>query len=302
MAKRILINRSLLIKDNKERGVTMKQESFKNDKSTLYLVATPIGNLSEMTPRAIEILKEVDIIAAEDTRNSRYLLEHFGIETKMMAYHDHNEDEASHTILQKLQSGKNVALISDAGYPLISDPGYVLVKEVIAKGYNVVPISGSSAFINALVASGLVVQPFAFMGFLPSKEHALKEQLTKDQKMNITLVYYLSVHKVEKTLKIMYDVLGARNVCLAREITKKHEEFIRGTLLEVANSLEVQKGEYVLIIEAQEEKEPEMSDLLVKVKENVKDGMKPSKAISLIAKEFDVSKNELYNAYHEEKE
>lgn len=280
----------------------MKQESFKNNQSSLYLVATPIGNLNEMTPRAIDTLKEVDIIAAEDTRNSRYLLEHFDIETKMMAYHDHNEDEATHTIINKLESGKNVALISDAGYPLISDPGYLLVKEVIAKGFNVIPISGSSAFINALVASGLVVQPFAFMGFLPSKEHALKEQLVKDQKMSITLVYYLSVHKVEKTLKFMYDVLGDRKVCLAREITKKHEEFIRGTLSEVANSLDVQKGEYVLIVEAQEEKEAEMVDLLVKVKENVDEGMKPSKAISLIAKQFQVSKNELYNAYHDKKE
>ena len=280
----------------------MKQESFKNNQNSLYLVATPIGNLNEMTPRAVDILKEVDIIAAEDTRNSRYLLEHFNIETKMMAYHDHNEDEATHTIINKLESGKNVALISDAGYPLISDPGYLLVKEVIARGFNVIPISGSSAFINALVASGLVVQPFAFMGFLPSKEHALKEQLIKDQKMNITTVYYLSVHKVEKTLNFMYDVLGDRKVCLAREITKKHEEFIRGTLSEVANSLDVQKGEYVLIIEAQEEKEPDMIDLLEKVKENVKDGMKPSKAISLIAKEFQVSKNELYNAYHDKKE
>ena len=280
----------------------MKQESFKNNQSSLYLVATPIGNLSEMTPRAIEILKEVNIIAAEDTRNSRYLLEHFEIETKMMAYHDHNEEEATSTILKKLESGHNVALISDAGYPLISDPGYVLVKEVIRKGFNVIPISGSSAFINALVASGLVVQPFAFMGFLPSKEHALKEQLIKDQKMNITLVYYLSVHKVEKILEIMYDVLGDRKICLAREITKKHEEFIRGTILEVINSLAVKKGEYVLIIEAQEEKEPELSDLLLKVQEKVGDGIKPSQAISLVSQQFNVSKNDLYNAYHHEKE
>lgn len=280
----------------------MKQESFKNNQSSLYLVATPIGNLSEMTPRAIEILKEVNIIAAEDTRNSRYLLEHFEIDTKMMAYHDHNEEEATATILKKLEAGHNVALISDAGYPLISDPGYVLVKDVIKQGFNVIPISGSSAFINALVASGLAVQPFAFMGFLPSKEHALKEQLIKDQKMNITLVYYLSVHKVEKTLEIMYDVLGDRKVCLAREITKKHEEFIRGTILEVKNSLAVKKGEYVLIIEAQEEKEPELSDLLLKVQEKVGHGIKPSKAISLVSQEFKVSKNDLYNAYHHEKE
>lgn len=279
----------------------MRQESFKNNQSSLYLVATPIGNLNEMTPRAVEILKEVDLIAAEDTRNSRYLLEHFDIKTKMMSYHDHNEDEATEKVLNKLRANEDIALISDAGYPLISDPGYHLVKAVIEEGFNVIPISGSSAFLNALVASGLIVQPFAFMGFLPNKEHALKEQLIKDQKMNITLVYYLSVHKVEKTLKIMYDVLGAKNVCLAREITKKHEEFIRGTLLEVMNSLEVQKGEYVLIIEAEEEKLPEMKEILLEVKENVEAGMKPSKAISMLAKRHQVSKNELYKAYHEEK-
>lgn len=279
----------------------MRQASFKNNRSSLFIVATPIGNLKEMTPRAIEVLKVVDLIAAEDTRNSRYLLEQFSINTKMMAYHDHNESEASKTIIKQLKKGNNVALISDAGYPLVSDPGYLLVKEAIKEGYNVVPISGSSAFLNALVASGLIVQPFAFMGFLPSKEHALKEKLLEDQKMNLTLVYYLSVHKVEKTLKVMYDVLGERNVCLAREITKKHEEFIRGTLLEVMNSLEVQKGEYVLIIEAQKEKEPETNELLLKVEKEVTDGMKPSKAISLIAKEYRISKNELYNAYHEKK-
>lgn len=280
----------------------MIQKSFKNDVATLFLVATPIGNLSEMSPRAVEVLKEVDLIAAEDTRNSQFLLKHFDIETAMMSYHDFNEDKASEDILLKLAQGENIALISDAGYPLISDPGYRVVQKVVNKGYNVVPISGSSAFLNALVASGLVVHPFAFMGFLESKESSLIKQLNEIKDLNMTSIFYLSVHKVEKTLKIMYDVLGERNVCLARELTKKHEEFIRGPLSEVINMIEVQKGEYVIVVEAGEKEHLDSVTLLQKVEEFIEGGMKPSKAISKVAKEFNYSKNDLYNAYHQTKE
>lgn len=280
----------------------MIQKSFKNDVATLFLVATPIGNLSEMSPRAVEVLKEVDLIAAEDTRNSQFLLKHFDIETAMMSYHDFNEDKASEDILLKLAEGENIALISDAGYPLISDPGYRVVQKVVNKGYNVVPISGSSAFLNALVASGLVVHPFAFMGFLESKESSLIKQLNEIKDLNMTSIFYLSVHKVEKTLKIMYDVLGERNVCLARELTKKHEEFIRGPLSEVINMIEVQKGEYVIVVEAGEKEHLDSVTLLQKVEEFIEGGMKPSKAISKVAKEFNYSKNDLYNAYHQTKE
>ena len=280
----------------------MIQKSFKNDVATLFLVATPIGNLSEMSPRAVEVLKEVDLIAAEDTRNSQFLLKHFDIETAMMSYHDFNEDKASEDILLKLAQGENIALISDAGYPLISDPGYRVVQKVVNKGYNVVPISGSSAFLNALVASGLVVHPFAFMGFLESKESSLIKQLNEIKDLNMTSIFYLSVHKVEKTLKIMYDVLGERNVCLARELTKKHEEFIRGPLSEVINMIEVQKGEYVIVVEAGKKEHLDSVTLLQKVEEFIEGGMKPSKAISKVAKEFNYSKNDLYNAYHQTKE
>ena len=280
----------------------MIQKSFKNNVATLFLVATPLGNLNEMSPRAVEVLKEVDLIAAEDTRNSQFLLKHFGIETAMMSYHDFNEDKANEDILLKLAQGENIALISDAGYPLISDPGYRVVQKVVNKGYNVVPISGSSAFLNALVASGLVVHPFAFMGFLESKESSLIKQLNEIKDLNMTSIFYLSVHKVEKTLKIMYDVLGERNVCLARELTKKHEEFIRGPLSEVINMIEVQKGEYVIVVEAGEKEPLDSVTLLQKVEEFIEGGMKPSKAISKVAKEFDYSKNDLYNAYHQTKE
>lgn len=280
----------------------MIQQSFKNQKPTLYLVATPIGNLEELTPRAINILNSVDTIAAEDTRNSKYLLNHFSIDTPMIAYHDFNETKAATNIINQLQNGKDIALISDAGYPLISDPGYILVNKVIEKGFNVVPISGSSAFLNALVASGLIVQPFAFMGFLEAKETALKKQLIKNDKLDLTLIYYLSVHKVEKTLEIMYDVLGERNICLARELTKKHEEFIRGPLSEVIQSIETQKGEYVLIIEPDSEQQIDIEGLIKKVSSKIEAGNKTSQAISEVAKEHKFSKNILYDAYHNTKE
>ncbi|CAH2760643.1 16S rRNA (cytidine(1402)-2'-O)-methyltransferase [Erysipelothrix amsterdamensis] len=280
----------------------IKQQSFKNEKPTLFLVATPIGNLNEMTPRAIEILKTVDIIAAEDTRNARKLCSHFEINTKMISHHMHNEQESTKGIIDLLESGMNIGLVSDAGYPLISDPGQTLVRDVIAAGYNVVPISGSSAFLNALVASGLIVQPFAFMGFMEHKEGQLKKQLIQNKDLPMTTIYYLSVHKLEKTLEIVYDVLGNRKICLVREITKMHEEFIRGTVTEVMESVETIKGEFVIVIEANTEvSEVSFDDLIIRIKEQINAGNSVSRSISSVAKENGVSKNELYSYYHENK-
>lgn len=280
----------------------IKQQSFKNDKPTLFLVATPIGNLNEMTPRAIDILKTVDIIAAEDTRNARKLCSHFDIETKMISHHMHNEQESTKGIIELLASGKNIGLISDAGYPLISDPGQTLVRDVIEAGYNVVPISGSSAFLNALVASGLIVQPFAFMGFMEHKESQLKKQLIQHKDLPMTTIYYLSVHKLEKTLEIVYDVLGNRKICLVRELTKMHEEFIRGTVTEVMESVETIKGEFVIVIEADSaEVEVSFDDLIRHIEEQINAGNSVSRSISSVAKENGVSKNELYSYYHENK-
>ncbi|MBK2402207.1 MULTISPECIES: 16S rRNA (cytidine(1402)-2'-O)-methyltransferase [Erysipelothrix] len=280
----------------------IKQQSFKNEKPTLFLVATPIGNLNEMTPRAIETLKNVDVIAAEDTRNARKLCSHFDINTKMISHHMHNEQESTKGILDLLESGLSVGLVSDAGYPLISDPGQTLVRDVIAAGFNVVPISGSSAFLNALVASGLIVQPFAFMGFMEHKESQLKKQLIQNKDLPMTTIYYLSVHKLEKTLEIVYDVLGNRKICLVREITKMHEEFIRGTVTEVMESVETIKGEFVIVIEANTDvSEVSFDDLIIRIKEQINAGNSVSRSISSVAKENGVSKNELYSYYHENK-
>ncbi len=274
------------------------QKSFETTEPTLYIVATPIGNLGEMTPRAIEILKAVDIIAAEDTRNTGKLLKHFGIETPSISYHKHNEKQRAQGILKLLDEGKSVALVSDAGYPLISDPGQTLVSEVIEKDYAVVPISGSSAFINALVVSGIVTQPFSFMGFLESKDSTLKKQLEPIKNLNHTLIFYLSVHRVEKTLSVLHEVLGNRRVSIARELTKKHEEIIRGNLMDIIDSQITLKGEFVIVVEGfTQEQETDFDSLMEMIQETIEQGLTPSRAISHVAKQQNVSKNELYNYY-----
>lgn len=281
----------------------MIQKSFKNNEPTLFVVATPIGNLQEMTPRAITILKEVDIIAAEDTRTSKKLMDYFGITTPLVSYHMHNEKASAENILERLQKGENIALISDAGYPLISDPGQYLAKEVIKRGYNLVPISGSSAFLNALVASGITTQPFTFFGFLETKDSKIREQFKVVKELSHTSIFYLSVHRVEKTLELLLEELGNREICLAREITKLHEEFIRGRVKDIIERELTLKGEFVLIIEAYQEKRIYRNeDLIAYISEEIEAGLSPSRAISKISKEYKVSKNELYNYYQLTKE
>lgn len=280
----------------------MIQQSFKNEKPTVFLVATPIGNLKELTPRAIEVLSSVDYIAAEDTRTAKKLLNHFDIKTKVVSHHLHNEHESTKGLINLLESGNNIALISDAGYPLISDPGQTFVSTVVEAGFNVVPISGASAFLNALVASGLVVQPFAFMGFLEAKESQLRKQLIKNKDLPMTTLYYLSVHKLEKTLEIILEVLGDRKICLARELTKLHEEFIRGSVSEVMAQIDIIKGEFVLVVEASQEDDSISSDdLHALIDERIAQGESVSRAISSVAKANGISKNELYASYHDAK-
>lgn len=275
----------------------MIQKSFQNTNPSLYIVATPIGNLSEMTPRAIEILNDVDIIACEDTRTSSVLLHYFNIKKKCISYHNFNEKESANGIVKLLEEGKNIALISDAGYPLLCDPGVELTKRVIEEGYNVIPISGSNAFLNAIVSSGMSVHPFFFFGFLNSNQSQRLKQLKDHSTYSCTLVYYESPHRITKTLKDMYDILGNRKICIAREITKKHEEFIRITLEE---ALEIQslKGELVLIVEGKEEEEIHQDIYLNELELLIKNGEKKSSAIKIIAKKYNISKNDLYELIH----
>jgi len=277
-----------------------RQKSFINNKPTLYIVATPIGNMHEFTPRAVDILKNVDVIAAEDTRTSAPLLRKFEINTRLIAHHNFNENESSKGIVDMLKTGKNIAIISDAGYPLISDPGYALVKECVDNDINVVPISGPSAGINAIVASGLVAQPYIFYGFLSSNQNEARRELEKLQEYPMTMIFYVSPHKVTKTLEIVMEVLGDRKACLARELTKKFEEFNRGYLSEILPVTSELKGEMVLVVEGYEDNEPAMTiyEINMEVINCIDNGLSAKEAIKKIAKKYNISKNELYNEYH----
>lgn len=278
-----------------------RQKSFENEKPTLYLVPTPIGNLNEMTPRAIDILNSVDVIACEDTRNSGQLLKHFGISKRLIAYQNFNEASSTKGIINLLSQGNNVALISDAGYPLINDPGQRVVSEVTALGYNVVPISGCSAFLNALVASGLIAQPFIFVGFLPPSTHDCVKKLRLYQSYPMTLIMYEAPHRIEKMLQSCLDVLGNRHICIARELTKVHEEFIRGTISEILPIASELKGEIVVVIEGNQdnyEKDIDMGQILNMVNTSIESGMSTSAAIKEVAKQTGISKNQIYDLVH----
>ena len=278
-----------------------RQKSFENEKPTLYLVPTPIGNLNEMTPRAIDVLNSVDVIACEDTRNSGQLLKHFAISKRLIAYQNFNEASSTKGIINLLSQGNNVALISDAGYPLINDPGQRVVSEVTALGYNVVPISGCSAFLNALVASGLIAQPFIFIGFLPPSTHDCVKKLRLYHSYPMTLIMYEAPHRIEKMLQSCLDVLGDRHICIARELTKVHEEFIRGTISEILPIASELKGEMVVVIEGNQddyEKDIDMGQILNMVNTSIESGMSTSAAIKEVAKQTGISKNQIYDLVH----
>lgn len=280
-----------------------RQKSFENDKPTLYLVATPIGNLEELSPRAIHILKNVDVIAAEDTRNTMKLLMHFGIKTKLISHHQHNESASTKGLVELLKEGQDIAIVSDAGYPLISDPGSLVTTKVIEAGYNVVPISGSNAMLNALVSSGLSTKHFLFYGFLSSGEKDRTSELFDVKYFPYTMIFYEAPHRIKKMLTTCLEVLGNRKMCLAREITKKHEEFIRGTIEEVLEVVDDIKGEMVVVMEgSQEERNPqEVSPIPLvhdQIKTYVNEGLTTNEAIKRVAKERGLSKNEIYKEFH----
>lgn len=280
-----------------------RQKSFESDKPILYVVATPIGNLQEMTPRAISVLESVDVIAAEDTRNTKKLLAHFGIHTKLISHHQHNETQSANGLLELLRQGQNVALVSDAGYPLISDPGWVVTQKVIEEGFSVVPISGSNAMLNALVASGLDTKHFMFYGFLKSQEKERIKELNELKYFPYTLVFYEAPHRIKKMLNSCLQVFGNRQICLARELTKKHEEFIRGTIEEVLNIIDDIKGEMVIVVEgSKEEKFPDETSAMPLIHDQINSyietGLTTNEAIKRVAKERGLSKNQIYKEYH----
>ena len=270
-----------------------RSKPFNNTVPVLYLIATPIGNLKEMSPRALEVVQDMDVIAAEDTRNSFSLLNNFGIKKEMFSLREHNEVEASKHLLEMIKQGKKVAYMSDAGYPGISDPGYLLVQEMIKNGVAVSTISGSCAFINALVASGLDTKHFYFYGFLPAKESEAKEELLNLKARKETIIFYEAPHRIMKTLNILKEALGNRYVCLARELTKINEEYIRGNLDELLTLDESSiKGEIVLIVEGnKEESIVDDSKIISRVDYFVKLGLSQKDAINVVVEEFSINKN-----------
>lgn len=280
----------------------IRQKSFESEAATLFLVPTPIGNLNEMTPRAIDILKSVDVIACEDTRTSGILLKHFDIHSRLIAYHNFNEESSAKGILELLKNGNNVALISDAGYPLINDPGQKIVSLACQEGFNVVPISGASAFLNALVASGLVAQPFLFIGFLPQSHADRVKKLQEYKNYPMTMIFYEAPHRIEKCLKDCLDVFGDRNMTLARELTKVHEEFLRGTISEVLDVIDSVKGEMVIVMEGNHDepnKDVDMSMIVNMVNQSIESGMSTRDAIKDVASKTGISKNKIYEAVNE---
>ncbi len=279
-----------------------RQSSFLANGPTLYLVATPIGNLQELSPRAIEVLNSVEYIACEDTRNSKKLLTHFNIHKNLLAYHNFNEDVSTKGLMELLLAGKSIALISDAGYPLVSDPGYNIVKAAINADIPVVAISGPNAALDALVVSGLDSRHYLFYGFLSPKTSAVVKELTSLRELPYTLIFYEAPHRIQKTLKTALTVLGNRQAVIARELTKLHEEIIRGDLLSLS-LLDDLKGEIVLLIEGYKADDViiDYSKIMAHIDADVKTGIKAKDAINEAAKKWNISKNELYNYYHQNK-
>jgi 16S rRNA (cytidine1402-2'-O)-methyltransferase len=268
---------------------------------TLYLVATPIGNLEDITHRAVKVLGDVDVIACEDTRHTRKLLTHYGIKTRTISYHDHNERERAAELLQELQKGKDVAVVSDAGTPGISDPGFRLVQSAIEEGLRVVPLPGANALISALVASGLPTDEFHFAGFLPSRTAARRARLKSLAGVSATLIFYEAPHRLAATLKDAHEILGDRQAVVARELTKLHEEVARGSLSELTKrySSEAVRGEIVLLIDrVSTEPDTGIDSTSATIGERVQafedQGLDHRAALKKVAKELGLSRDEAY--------
>ena len=272
-------------------------------KGKLYIVATPIGNLDDITLRALKILRSVDLIAAEDTRHTLKLLNHFEISKPLISYYKETEKVKAKVIIDKLKEGKNVAVVSDAGTPGISDPGEEVIKAAIEENLEVVPIPGACAAINSLICSGFPTKEFLFIGFLTTNKKEKREKLEEVKNEPRTLIFYEAPHKIKDTLSVMEEVLGDRNVSIGREITKIHEEFIRGKLSNIKETIE-EKGEMVIIVEGSSKTEKEIEkeqrnslSLEDHYKFYEKQGIYKKEIIKKIAKDRNVPKNDIYKYF-----
>ena len=269
---------------------------------TLYLCATPIGNLEDITFRVINTLKEVDLIAAEDTRHSIKLLNHFEISKPMISYHRHNEDIKSESLIEKVLAGKNIAIVTDAGTPGISDPGEEIVKEAIKNNIEIIPIPGACAFVNSLIVSGISTTEFSFYGFLPLNKKNRKEKLLQIMKEQKTVILYEAPHKLLKTLEDILENIGDVQGCLVRELTKIHEQKIYGTVSELISLSSDPKGEYVIILDLNKDENSDETDFSkMSLEEHYnfyeKLGLDKKEIIKQIAKDRNVSKNEIYQKF-----
>ncbi|MGN7471413.1 16S rRNA (cytidine(1402)-2'-O)-methyltransferase [Brevibacillus sp. SAFN-007a] len=291
------------------------QRSFAQEETgVLYLVATPIGNLDDITVRCLETLRAVDVIACEDTRQTRKLLNHFQIEKRTVSYHEHNKEASGQGLLQWLAEGKQIALVSDAGLPAISDPGAELVRDAVAAGYPVVPVPGANAGLTALIASGLPTDRFVFCGFIGRENKERREELERLKRYPETLIFYEAPHRIEKTIAAMREAWGNRRAVLARELTKRYEEFVRGTfdeLLEWLGRGEV-RGEFCVIVEGftgADTGEPEEESswwqqlsVVQHVDHYCGQGLSKKEAIKQAADDRGLPKRDVYNEYHRDQE
>lgn len=280
----------------------MRSLNYESNKALLYLVATPIGNMQEVSPRTIEVLSSVDLVACEDTRVTGKLLSLLGIKKDLISLREHNEVTVSHELIERIKNGLKVAYVSDAGYPCISDPGSKLVKICLENDINIAPISGPNAALNALVASGLCEDHFYFHGFLNAKESVRLEELRELAYKKETLIFYEAPHRIKKTLEALYGIFGDRKACLARELTKKHEEFIRCGLKAMSEiDPETLKGEMVIVVEGSSgEVKPVINnnDIVNMVKSMIDSGMSTKDAIKKVSEITKINKNIVYKVYH----
>lgn len=287
---------------------TQKSFDGQSEMGILYLVPTPIGNLEDMTFRAIQTLQDVDYIAAEDTRQTKKLCHVYEIDTPLTSYHEHNKDSSGHKLIEWLKEGKNIALVSDAGLPTISDPGAEVVRDFANIGGYVIPLPGANAALTALIASGIAPQPFFFYGFLDRQKKEKKKQLEALKKRQETIVFYEAPHRLKETLTVMKEVWGNRNIAITRELTKKFEEFIRGDLEYALTWVTEQqiRGEFCLVVQGNDQDEEELNEEAwwnsLSEKEHVihyiEEGLTSKEAIKRTAVERGVPKRTIYDAYH----
>lgn len=279
----------------------MIQNSFDNTNS-LYIVPTPIGNLEDITFRALNVLKNSDIILCEDTRTSSILLNHFNIKKRLVSCHEYNEKRIVDKILSFLKNGLNLALITDQGTPIISDPGFFVVKDVIKAGFNVISLPGATAFVPALTSSGVAPSPFLFYGFLNSKKSKRISELCTLKELPYTIIFYESVHRIHDTLSDLLNVFGNREISICRELTKLHEQIFRGEILDILKHLNDLKGEFVLVVSGNQNVFDFGSlDIIEHVNLYVSDGLSVNDSIKKVAKERNVAKSIIYSEYHNRK-